>query len=93
MSRSGREEMLASRVAKFYLLATSQDAEKLAGTKPTVKITLPIPRDTKNVRLALATEGGERIGSVDVDRKTIDAAPVAPTPQPHLQQVKRRATK
>jgi VWFA-related protein len=83
-SRSGREELLASRIAKFYLLAASQDAEKLAGAKPTVKITLPIPRDTKNVRLALATEGGERIGSVDVDRKTIDAAPVAPSPPPAL---------
>jgi hypothetical protein len=93
VSRSGHEDVLAMRVAKFYLLAASQDAEKLAGAKPEVKMTLPIPRDTKNVRLALATEGGERIGSVDVDRKTIDAAPVAPSPQPHLRQVKGRETK
>jgi hypothetical protein len=91
VSRSGHEDVLARRVAKFYLLAASQDAEKLAGAKPTVKITLPIPRDTKNVRLALATEGGERIGSVDVDRKMIDAAPVAPTPQP--QRLKVRGAK
>ena len=93
VSRSGHEDVLARRVAKFYLLAASQDAEKLTGAKPEVKVTLPVPRDTKNVRLALATEGGERIGSVDVERKTIDAAPVAPSPQPHLVQVKRGTAK
>jgi VWFA-related protein len=91
VSRSGREDMLASRIAKFYLLAASQDEGQLENAKPTVKIALPVPRDTKNVRLALATEGGERIGSVDVDRKTIDAAPEAPTPQPQL--VKGRRAK
>jgi VWFA-related protein len=93
VSRSGREQVLASRVAKFYLLASSQDTDRLAGAKPEVKMTLPVPRDTKNVRLALATEGGERIGSVDVDRKTIDAAPVAVTPDPGLLRVRAKTSK
>jgi VWFA-related protein len=84
VSRSGHDDVLDSRVAKFYLLAASQDADDLAGVKPEVRMTLPIPRGMKNVRLALATEGGERIGSVDVDRKEIDAATATPTPQPQL---------
>jgi VWFA-related protein len=92
VSRSGHEDVLARRVAKFYLLAASQDAEKLTGAKPEVKVTLPVPRDTKNVRLALATEGGERIGSVDVDRKTIDAAPVMATPEPRPLRSRGQAT-
>ena len=84
VTRSGHEDVLAMRVAKFYLLAASQDAEKLSGARPQVKMTLPVSRNMTNIRLALATEGGERIGSVDVDRKTIDAAPVAPSAQPAL---------
>jgi VWFA-related protein len=86
VSRSRREEILVSRVAKFYLLAASQDADKLADAKPKMKMTLPIPHDTRNVRLALATEGGESIGSIDVDRRTIDAAPEARAPQTQLHQ-------
>ncbi len=78
--RSGRDEILDSRAAKFYLLAASQDAAKLADVKPRVKMTFPIPRDTRSVRLALAAEGGESIGSIDVDRKTINAAPQTPAP-------------
>ena len=85
VSRSAREDVLASRVAKFYLLAASQDPDKLAGAKPTVTLTLPVPRQTKNVRVALEMGDGGRIGSVDLDRKAIDAAPEAPTAKPRLQ--------
>jgi VWFA-related protein len=84
VSRSGLDEIVDSRIAKFYLLAASQDSDELAEVKPEVKMTLPVRRAAKNVRLALATGGGERIGSVDVDRKEIDAATAAPTPQPQL---------
>ena len=88
VSRSAREDVLASRVAKFYLTAASQDKDKLAQAKPTVKLTLPIPRETKNVRVALEMGDGGRIGSVDIDRKAIESAPEMPTTQPKLQPAK-----
>lgn len=84
VSRYGGEHVLASRVAKFYLLARSQDPVRLAEVKPEVKLTLPYPKQTKNVRVVLATDDGARIGSVDLDKKTIDAAPEMPSPQPAI---------
>jgi VWFA-related protein len=84
VSYLGREDVLASRIAKFYLLAGSQDPARLAEAKPKVRLTLPYPKQTKNVRVALATNDGARIGAVDIDKKTIDAAPEAPSPQPRF---------
>jgi hypothetical protein len=42
------------------------------------------PRSTKDVRIVMQTVKGGRLGSVDVDRKTIDASPESPTPEPTL---------
>jgi VWFA-related protein len=84
VSKSGRGDVLASKVAKFALVAKSQDADKLAGVKPTVKFTLRVPRSTKNVRVAVATGDGSRLGSVDISRNEMDAAPEGPTGDPQL---------
>jgi len=58
VSYMGREDVLASRIAKFYLLAGSQDPARLAEAKPEVRLTLPYPKQTKNVRVALAINDG-----------------------------------
>jgi VWFA-related protein len=84
VSKSGRGDVLASKVAKYALHAKSQDADKLAKVKPTVKFTLRLPRSTKDVRVAVATSDGGRIGSVDLTRKEIDTAPEGPTSDPPL---------
>jgi hypothetical protein len=47
-------------------------------------LTIPVPRKTRSVRVVVGTEKGGRIGAADLDRKTIDAAPEAPTPEPTL---------
>jgi hypothetical protein len=43
-----------------------------------------VPRKTRSVRVVVETEGGGRIGGADLDRKTVDAAPEAPTPNAQL---------
>jgi VWFA-related protein len=89
VSRSGQgaehENILATRVAKFPFLSASQKPDELAVTKPKFKMTLPYSRQTKNVRLAVAINDGDRIGAVDFDRKAIDAAPETATANPALQ--------
>jgi hypothetical protein len=47
-------------------------------------LTIRVPRKTKSVRVVMETEEGGRIGAADLDRKTIDAAPATPTPEPQL---------
>jgi VWFA-related protein len=84
VSHFGRRDVLASRVAKYYLLAGSQDPAKLAGARPELKLTLPYPKQTKEVRVALASDDGARIGAVEIDKKMIDAAPEARSPRPEL---------
>lgn len=84
VSRSSSEDVLASKVAKFYLEAASQNGDKLAGAKPQITFTLRLPRQTKNIRVALATGDGDRLGAVDLDRRAIDAAPERATPDPNL---------
>jgi VWFA-related protein len=91
VSKSGRGDVLASKIMKFALHARSQDADALAEVKPTVKFTLRVPRSTKDVRVAVATSDGARIGSVDLSRKEMDAAPEAPTPDPRLLAPKNHA--
>jgi hypothetical protein len=43
-----------------------------------------VPRKTQIVRVVVQTGESDRIGTAELDRKTIDAAPEAPTPQPKL---------
>jgi len=78
---SARGDMLASRVAKYALVAKSQDASRLASVKPEVKIALRLPSGARNMRVAVATSDGSRIGSLDLSRKEIDEAPEAPSRQ------------
>jgi len=84
VSLSIRGDILASKVAKYAVLARSQDAARLANAKPTIKFTLRLPKSAKNVRVAVATNDGGRIGTLDLSRKDIDLAPEAPTPDPKL---------
>jgi hypothetical protein len=63
----------------------SQDLPKLATAAPIpVSFTLRIPKRAKSVRVVMASETGNRIGTAEVNRKAIDAAPAEPTPLPQL---------
>jgi hypothetical protein len=47
-------------------------------------MTIRIPRKTQSLRVVIQTAGNGRTGTVELDRKTIDNAPEAPTPDPKL---------
>jgi hypothetical protein len=48
-----------------------------------VRIAIRVPRKTESARLVPGTEEGGRFGTVEVDRRTIDSAPDAPTAEAH----------
>ena len=45
---------------------------------------LRVPPKTQSMRVVVQTPENGRIGAVELDRKTLDAAPQAPTPEPKL---------
>jgi len=83
-SLNGERNFLASRLESFTVVANNQDAAQLATTGARWPVTIRIPRKTKSVRVVIQTVGNGRTGAVELDRKTIDAAPEAPTPEPKL---------
>jgi VWFA-related protein len=82
-SLSARRDFLASHIQEYELTIRppQHPAPQVHGT---LTLRLRVPRKTQSVRLAVQTEDGHRIGTVDVARKAIDAAPEAPTPEPQL---------
>jgi VWFA-related protein len=70
VSLTARGDILASKVDRVTVWSEAQVAS--------LPLTVQVPRSTQRVRVVV--EIGRRIGTVDLDRKTIDASPVAPTP-------------
>jgi VWFA-related protein len=88
--KSAHGDLDRPRLLRVPFVVYSQNAEELARAKPKFKMTLPLSRDSKSVRLAIAVNDGDRVGTVDIDRKTLDAAPEAPTANPGLQSVRKK---
>jgi hypothetical protein len=82
VSVNGFGDILASKMERVTVW--SKDAASHVETVTRVPLTIRIPRKTKTVRVLMETERGGRIGSAVLDQKTIDAAPIAPTPAPKL---------
>lgn len=77
--------VLASKVEGIALTVDSQNPAWLAGARATIPIKLRTPRNTKYVRVAIMQNGEEgRLGSVELDKKTLKGTPEAPTPEPKL---------
>ena len=76
--------MLASRVENVTLSRATQDRTPPGEETAGLTLTIPVPRKTRSVRVVVETEKGGRIGGADLDRKTIDAALEAPTPNAQL---------
>jgi len=85
VSLTGRRDLLASNVVGVILTADTQDPKRLAMVESTAKLTLRVPNKTQSVRVAVETDEGGRLGTVDLDRATIDAAPSMATPVPKLE--------
>jgi VWFA-related protein len=77
-------DILASKVESLTVTANTQDTTRLAETPARLPVMIRITRKTQFVRVVIQTGESDRIGTVELDRKTIDAAPEAPTPQPKL---------
>ncbi len=76
--------ILASKVVPLTLLAKSGDRARLPGVVSRLKLMIRVPRKTQSVRVVMESEDGGFMGAVELDRKTIDAAPATPTPEPQL---------
>ncbi len=76
--------ILASRLETLTLTAGTQDPARLAKLSMRLPVKLRYPRKTRAVRVVLQAAESPRIGAVELDRKAIDAAPEAPTPEPAL---------
>jgi len=76
--------ILASKVEPLTLLVKSADQARLPEVVSTTKLMIRVPRKTQSVRVVMESEDGGSMGAVELDRRTIDAAPATPTPQPQL---------
>jgi hypothetical protein len=77
--------ILTSRLQGMEVTAGTDKLAHLGpGDTVAVTFTLRIPKKAKSVRVVMETENGSRIGTAEVSRKAIDAAPAEPTPQPQL---------
>jgi hypothetical protein len=81
VSLSGGKNILASKFEKVTLWSTAEDPNLLP-EDIRMRVTIPVPAKTQNVRIVMETAAG-RIGAVDLDRKAIDAAPAASASAPN----------
>jgi VWFA-related protein len=86
------KDMLSSRVENVTLSRATEDRTPPGQQIARLTLTIPVPRKTRSVRVVVGTEKGGRIGGADLDRKTIDAAPEAPTPNAQLLHRQRNET-
>jgi VWFA-related protein len=82
-SLSKDRTVLASRTFA-HALVVPKTPEELTDKFVATRFTVSIPPKTKLLRIAALTRAGGRIGSVEVARSSMDAAPPTSTPQPHL---------
>jgi hypothetical protein len=77
-------DILASRTHTVTLVAHSLDPAKLPDVASRFPFAVRVPRKTRRVRLILQAVDGGRLGSAEIDRNAIDAAPAMDTPRPEL---------
>ena len=84
VSLAGARDILASKLETLTVTAGTQDAARLAEMQARLPVTIRFPRKAQTVRVVVQTAESQRIGTAELDRKTIDAAPEAPTREPTL---------
>ena len=77
--------ILASSTETVTLVAHALHPAHLPEVASQFPITLCVPRKTRRVRVILEAENDGRIGSAELDRKMINAAPATETPRPALE--------
>ena len=76
--------ILASRMQHLVITSTTADTSKLPEVASTFSITVPFPRNADDIRLVVEEQSGGRMGAAEIDRKHVEKAPEAPTPNPPL---------
>jgi hypothetical protein len=75
-----RRDVLSSSVEEVTLQANTQDPNRLADLVLSPKLSLTVPRRTASVRVVMESEDGGQMGTADLDRTALDAAPSQSTP-------------
>ncbi len=76
--------ILASRVQRTTLETASQGLARLPIVATRFQIVVPYPKKTRTIRVVIEDQNDGRIGTAELDRKRIDAAPEGPSPEPQL---------
>jgi len=85
VSRKQDGQVLASRILHVRVVTPLQSAEERASLITPMSISVHFPRKAQDLRVVVESEEGGRMGSFDLTRKMVDAAPAEPTPSPQLQ--------
>ncbi len=81
-SLSGKKKILAWKFEKLNLQSTAEDPDKL-NDEMRVRLTALVPPKTESIRVVLETADGGRIGTADIDRKSIEGSSETPTSVKH----------
>ncbi len=84
VSLTDTRDLLASRLERGEFTAVTADRARWANRTFPITMTVATPRRTNSIRVLVEADPEARIGSVDIDRKRIEAAPAEPTPKPQL---------
>lgn len=76
--------ILASKVESVRLSSPFAYPHDLPAVVTHIPIALRVPRKTASLRIVIENADSGRMGAVDLDRKAVDAAPAASTPEPVL---------
>lgn len=77
-------KMLASRLFATTATSRMQNPDQLSPWPIRIPVTIRTPRKTRTIRVVVEAQPADRIGSADLNRKALDAAPAQPTAQPQL---------
>ena len=79
-----RREILASRLQPMSATSSTQNAAVRSELTSRLPVVIRFPHKAQGVRVVVEVADSGRMGAVEISRKTLDAAPAAPTPEPQL---------
>ena len=74
---NGDRAILSAKVAQLTAATRTQDTQHLEGRTIAFRLTVRVPKKAQFVRVAIETEGGGKVGTAELNRGEIDAAPLS----------------
>jgi VWFA-related protein len=84
VSLDQNQHIRASKIESVTVLSSTLDPTRLPEIASTFRVRVRVPRNTRTVRVVMENQENGRIGAAELSRKTLDAAPAAPTPEPPI---------